>query len=117
MTNEIKNELQITIRCNEKKIAEMQSKLAENFCYYLPWVGEDLYKFTFITDHYKAIIKELDEHTVEEVITHWVTRFENYISESYNVRERSTGPLFNEVSTIKFIAHMDMIKYLKAISK
>ena len=117
MTNEIKNELQSTIRYNEIKIAEGQKKLAENFCHYFAWNGEDLYKLIFITDHYKTILKDMDEFGVEEVMTEYITRFEKFVSELYNVRENCTGALHREVSTWKFVAKMEMIKFLKTISK
>ena len=106
----------------QSRIDECKEKLNENYIYWLPWVGEQLWSETFMVEHYNIMIKEIEELVIEEgkhetyeVFQHWLNRSEKYVSESYNVRERSTGSLFNEVSTWKFICHMNLIKEIKSI--
>lgn len=114
---ELLSELNSNSNFLEKRINEYKEKLNENYCYYLSWVGEQLWIETFMNDHYKAIINELNNnnHSEKEVIEYWINVSENFISQSYNVRENSTGSLHRECSTWKFISHMNLLKELKSI--
>jgi len=114
---QIKFTLQKDVERNEKLIADDKAKMMDNFLYYMPWNAEDLYKKIYITEYYKAMLFDMDKYTVLEVVKEWIERMEGYINQSYNVRENSTGSLFRETSTWKFVCNMEMLKYLKAISK
>ena len=110
-----KNILESIIINSESKVTELKEALMNNFCYKLAWVGEDIYKTQYKLEHYKKILSELDKHSEEEVLNYWIEKFTNFISESYNVRENSTGSLFRECSTWKFICNMELLNELKSI--
>lgn len=114
---ELLQNLKSSTKYFQSRIDENKAKLIENYCYYLSWVGEELWIDTFMVEHYNKIINEIEEgeHPSIEVIEHWVKRSQNFISESYNVRENSTGALHRECSTWKFIAHMNLIKSIKSL--
>jgi hypothetical protein len=101
----------------EKQVTELKEKLMSNFCYHLAWIGEDIYKIQYQLEHYKKMLSELDKHSEEEVINHWINKFTEFISRSFNVRENSTGALFRECSTWKFICNMEMLEELKLIKQ
>jgi len=107
--------LESQIKYSDKKLTELKEKLMTNFCHELPWLGEDIYKYQYKFEHYKQMLSELDEHSEEEVLNYWIEQFTNFISQSYNVRENSTGSLFRECSTWKFICNMELLKELKSI--
>jgi hypothetical protein len=113
-------ELQNIVEQKELNVFEMNKKLIENVCYNLPWICEDLYIESYKLDHYKAILKDMVkdcELTYEEIFDYWITKFQNFISQDYNVRENSSGTMHREVSTWKFVATMQMLKELKQIVK
>ena len=110
-----KNILESIIINSEKKVTELKETLMNNFCYHLAWIGEDIYKTQYKLEHYKKMLSELDEHSEEEVLNHWIEQFTKFISQSYNVRENSTFALFRECSTWKFICNMELLEELKSI--
>jgi len=109
----LQQELEATIQYNQKQIDEAKAKLAENFVYHFPWVGEELYKLEYKQDHYKAILHDITEGVaMVKIIEHWTRQFKDYTSRSYNVRENSTGSLFREASSWKFQVQMEMAEWL-----
>ena len=111
----MKNNIENQIKYSEKKLTELKERLIVNFCYELPWIGEDIYKYQYKLEHYKTMLAELENESEEAVVKYWTERFTKFISETYNVRENSTGSLFREVSTWKFICNMELLKELKSI--
>ena len=108
----------------QSRVDANKIKLNENYIYWLPWVGEEIWVESFMVEHYNSMIKEIEELVIEEskhetyeIFQHWLERSEKYVSESYNVRENSTGALHREVSTWKYIAHMNLIKEIKSIMR
>jgi len=117
-TTELKKEdLKSFIKTTERRIEKSKASLAENFTYYLPWVGEELYKDEFKIKYYESILTDLtdmpeDNNTIEI----WIKRLSDFTSRSYNVRENSSGSLHREVSTWKFIATMELIEEMSKIN-
>ena len=111
----MKNYLESQIKFSDKKVTGLKETLMNNFCYHLAWIGEDIYKTQYKLEHYKKMLSELNEHSEEEVLNHWIEEFTKFISRSYNVRENSTGALFRECSTWKFICTMELLEELKSI--
>lgn len=108
----MKNYLELKIINLEKELTELKEALMDNFCYKLPWIGEQIYKNQYKLEHYKKMLSELDEHSEKKILTYWIEEFTKFISRSYNVRENSTGSLFRECSTWKFICNMELLEEL-----
>ena len=111
----MKKHLESQIKYSDKKLTEMKTKLMANYCSQLPWLGEDIYKYEFKLDHYKSMLSDFDKHTEEEILVYWIEKFTTFIKHSYNVRENSTGSLFRECSTWKYICTIELLEELKSI--
>jgi hypothetical protein len=106
-----------TVKLSEQRVKALKEKLMEDFCYEFAWVCEDLYNEQYKLAHYKLILEGLQSsHICNTVLDHFKTRFEEFVTKDYNVRENSTGSLFREVSTFKFIATMQLLEFVKKIS-
>jgi hypothetical protein len=95
----------------------MQDQLKENFVYHFPWIGEDLYKETYLVAHYNHMLADLTTESEETVLEYNIANLKNYLKSSYNVRENSSGALHREVSTWKFQANMDLLEQLEKFIK
>ena len=116
----MKVELEKIVEQKEANVYEIKTKLMANVCSQLPWLCEDLYVESYKLDHYKAIVKDLKETkdmTNEMIMEYWTNKFENFISQDYNVRENSTSTMHRETSTWKFIATIQMLKELNKLIK
>jgi hypothetical protein len=108
----IKKELESKFKHNQIRIEEMKAKLNENYCHYFAWVGEDLFRLQFTNDHLECIISDLESIDEIEVVTEWTKRLQGHIN-PHEVRENSTGSLFREASTYKFIVYLELLQLLK----
>lgn len=114
---QIRFALQMYVRRNEIDIEKGKAEMMDDFLYRMAWNAEDLYKKIYVTNYYKSMLTDMMEHSVERVMQEWIKRMENYISQSYNVRENCTGAMHREVSTWKFVCQMEMLEWLKGIQK
>jgi len=111
----LKENLEQTIKYNQIQIDKAKANLAENFVYHFPWVGEELYKLEYMQDHYKAMLHDIIEGVeINKVVEHWDKQFKNYTSRAYNVRENSTGSLFREASSWKFQIQLELSEWLNS---
>lgn len=118
--SEIIETIKYEIQHLERRISEDQKKLNDNFVHYFSWCGEDLFMNNFKLQYYRGVIIESDENPdlpVETIIEHYIKTLNNFIAQTYNVRENSSGSLHREVSTWKFIASMEIAKYFKSLLK
>lgn len=100
----------------EKNVAEGNKKLAENFTYYFPWLGEELWVNTYKAAYMKSALEDTNGgRPLEVVLAHHIKFLRDYTSRVYNVRENSSGSLHREVSTWKFQANMALAEYFEAI--
>ena len=111
----LKENLEQTIKHNQIQIDKAKANLAENFVYYFPWVGEEFYKLEYKQDYYRAILHDITEGVeISKVLEHWNKQFKDYTSRAYNVRENSTGSLFREVSSWKFQVQIELVEWLNS---
>ena len=104
------------IAWREKDSAKWKAQLAENYVYYLSYVGEDLWRNEFKLDWLRASLG--DDETVSIVrgsILHYLAQLQDYISRPYNVREESTGAIRRETAVWKYISSMELIEILNRI--
>jgi hypothetical protein len=105
------------ISAHQGRVDKMQAQLQENYLYYLPWIGEDLYVETYKLKTYQSILNDLDTQTEAEVLNYYLLLFKSFCKSSYNVRENSSGSLHREVSTWKFVCTMELIESLEKFEK
>lgn len=112
----MKKQLENQIEFLEKKVNGCTEQLTKDFCHELPWVGEDLYISSYKLQQYKFILLDFNEWSKtpeHEIINNWIKKYTTFISRPYNVRENSTGSLFRECSTWKFMCSMELLEELK----
>ena len=96
------------------EIEKMEIKMKENFVYYFAWAGEDLFNL----NHKRNLLKELvNPNQYDYDVELMIKDLSRFVSQSYNVRENSSGALHREASTFKFVATMEFIDILKNIVK
>jgi hypothetical protein len=102
-----------------KKTEKDMKKLQENYVYYLPWCGEELWKNQFMLEHYEYYAKNLPEDTdaANDYLTRTIKQLKEICMRSYNVRTDSTGALHRETSTWKFQCQLDIIDFLENLAR
>lgn len=111
----MKTTIEYFIKGLNRQIELGNQKLAKDFAYYFPWVGEDLWMDNFKLKYYQSMLIELETHTAEEVMAHHTKFILDFTGRSYNVRENSSGSLHREVSTWKFQALLNILENLRSI--
>ncbi len=101
----------------QQRVDKMQNQLNENFTYYFPWVGEDLYKENYLIGYYNTLLANLVTESEQDVLEYTIRNLKNYLRSSYNVRENSSGALHREVSTWKFQANMELLDQLEKLTR
>ncbi len=99
------------------KVTADTEKLNENFAYYLPWCGEDLWRNTYCRDFFKGLLEELEGDYAAFVLGNKIELLKGHCRRSYNVRENSTGSLHREISTWRFICDLENLNTLENIFK
>lgn len=100
----------------KKEEDEGIAKIHENFVYYLSWVAEDTWKAQFKRKFLQEFLEDLNKTDKEgyyTVITKVLSMIMRCLDSPYNVREKSTNPIHNEVSTWKFQCYFDLRKIME----
>jgi hypothetical protein len=117
----VKSTLESTLtnyaKYHQQRVDKMQDQLKENFVYHFPWIGEDLYKETYLISYYNSMLVDLVVESEDNVLEYTIANLKHYLRSSYNVRENSSGSLHREVSTWKFQANMDLLDQLEKFAK
>ncbi len=101
------------VEYNQEQINKLNAKLAENFVYNFPWVGEELFMRNFKLDWYNVLISEIKEYGVKDTLTVQVNRLKTITRSAYQVRENSTSTLHREASTWKYICMLELLNELE----
>lgn len=109
--------LQNYVNYYSRRVNENQAKFAENVVYYFPWLGEEIYKESYLVSYYNSMLNDLLTGSEDNVLEYTIANLKHYLRSSYNVRANSSGSLHREVSTWKFQANMDLLDQLEKFAK
>ena len=99
------------------RVNENQAKFAENVVYYFSWLGEEIYKESYLISYYNSMLNDLLTESEDNVLEYTIANLKQYCKSSYNVRENSSGSLHREVSTWKFQCNLELIDQLEKFIK
>lgn len=100
-----------------RRVNENQAKFAENVVYYFSWLGEEIYKESYLVSYYNSMLNDLLTESEDNVLEYTIANLKQYCKSSYNVRENSSGSLHREVSTWKFQCNLELIDQLEKFAK
>lgn len=110
-------EIHFTVKHLQQSIDKDKARLEENYCYYLSWCGEDLWRNEYKAAFFRGLLEELEGDYSERVFQNKIGLLKTYCSRSYNVRENSTGSLHREISTWRFMCDLEILETLEAYVK
>ena len=120
----IHQEFKTKLKMFARDIEKDEAKLNENFLYFLPWVGEDLWKLKYQKEFIQKIYNqprqcsdEFFDEALKDEIRPILEMLRTECSRSYNVRTNSTGALHREISIWKFQCDLELIEWLNRFVK
>lgn len=117
----IKFIIETDIAFHQKEVDTCKQKLNEDFIYWFAWKGETLwsneYMLKELTSVYDKIKDSQDTDEVLKRINSRIESYEEFLENSSNVREDSSGSLHREVSTWKYTCKLQLKRKLNNYKK